>query len=79
MAHEARGKVFWSDGSQVVRLPKEMRLDESEVIVRKRGSQLVLEPVPEGDDWTGFWDRLLPLRSKVKRWPTRRAERRKKL
>lgn len=73
----ARAKVFWSGGSQAVRLPKEMRLPTSEVIVTRRGNTLMLEAVPEGDDWSGFWDRLLPLREPIRRWPTLAAERRK--
>jgi virulence-associated protein VagC len=71
-----RAKVFWSGGSQAVRLPKSMRLDSTEVLVAKRGKTLVLDPVEENDDWTGFWERLLPLSEPVRRWKTRRAERR---
>ena len=37
----------------------------------------LIVPVKENDDWSGFWDRLLPLKTKVKRWKTRPAERRK--
>lgn len=79
MKTEARAKVFWSGGSQAVRLPKAMRLESQEVVVRRRGRTLLLEPLPSHDDWTGFWDRLLPLDQPVRRWPTRRAERRKPL
>jgi antitoxin VapB len=79
MANEAKAKVFWSGGSQAVRLPKAMRLAHREVIVRQRGRTLVLEPLPAGDDWEGFWDQLLPLSRPVRRWNTRKAERRRPL
>jgi antitoxin VapB len=73
----ARAKVFWSGGSQAVRLPKEMRLSAKEVTVTRRGKALVIEEVPEGDNWDGFWESLVPLRKPIRRWPTRPAERRK--
>lgn len=79
MATGVRARVFWSGGSQAVRLPKDVRLPGDEVIVHRRGKNLTLEPVPEGDDWVGFWDRLLPLKHRVRRWPAGRTERRKPL
>ena len=79
MAEELTAKVFWSGGSQAVRLPKAMRLASREVRVTKRGHALVLEPVPEGDDWGGFWDGLVSLNRPVRRWKTRSPERRKPL
>jgi antitoxin VapB len=42
-------KVFWNGRSQAVRLPKEYRLNASEVRVRKHGNAVILEPIP--DDW----------------------------
>ena len=71
--------MFWSGGSQAVRLPKAMRLDSSEVDVTRNGERLVLVPVPEADDWAGFWDRLLPVRPPVRRWKTRAADKREPL
>jgi antitoxin VapB len=79
MANDITAKVFWSGGSQAVRLPKAMRLPSGDVIVRRRGKVLVLEPLPGGDDWQGFWDRLVPLARPVRRWKTRGVERRKPL
>jgi len=79
MSEDATAKVFWSGGSQAVRLPKAMRLRASEVTVRRQGSALILEPVSEGDDWSGFWDRLQRLEAPIRRWPTRAADRRKPL
>ncbi len=45
-----RAKLFKNGGSQAVRLPKGCRFpeDQSEVVVRKVGRQVVLEPV---DEW----------------------------
>jgi len=71
--------VFWSGGSQAVRLPKELRLASSEVTVRRRGKSLVIEPLPGRDDWEGFWEELVPLEKPVRRWATRAAERRRPL
>lgn len=79
MPVDSTAKVFWSGGSQAVRLPKAMRLATREVRVTRRGVTLVLEPLPEPDDWEGFWERLVPLKKPVRRWPTRAAERRKAL
>lgn len=46
----ARAKLFQNGGSQAVRLPRECRFPEgdSEVIVRKVGRRVILEPV---EDW----------------------------
>ncbi|HEV7428134.1 MAG TPA: type II toxin-antitoxin system VapB family antitoxin [Thermoanaerobaculia bacterium] len=44
-------KVFWSGRSQAVRLPKEFRVDAREVRLKKRGQQIIMEPVPETWDW----------------------------
>jgi len=77
MADEVHAKLFWSGGSQAVRLPKAMRIAGVEVLVRRRGETIVLEPVPEADDWGGFWDRLLPLKHPVRRHETHAVEKRK--
>ena len=50
MAVVERAKIFWSGRSQAVRLPKEFRLPGKEVRIRRHGSTVILEPVP--DDWT---------------------------
>jgi hypothetical protein len=55
-----------------------MRLEGSEVLLRRRGRTIVIEPVSE-DGWDDFWDRLLPLTDPIKRWKTRPVERRKAL
>lgn len=76
MAIETHARLFWSGGSQAVRLPKAMRLPGKQVIVRRRGKAVILEPLPEADDWTGFWDQILPLSRPIRRGKTRSAERR---
>jgi virulence-associated protein VagC len=76
MAIASRARLFWSGGSQAVRLPKAMRLPGTEVIVRRRGAEVILEPLPDNDDWEGFWDRLVPLARPIRRGKTRPAERR---
>jgi virulence-associated protein VagC len=47
-----RAKLFRNGGSQAVRLPRECRLPEgeSEVMVRREGRRVILEPV---DAWSG--------------------------
>ena len=49
----ARAKLFKNGGSQAVRLPKECRfLDQLEVLARREGRRVILEPV---DEWpAGF-------------------------
>ncbi|MGE5269498.1 MAG: antitoxin [Thiohalocapsa sp.] len=49
-------KLFWSGRSQAVRLPKEFRFDGDKVRIRRRGSQVILEPI--ADDWA--WLDALP-------------------
>ncbi|MGH9380632.1 MAG: antitoxin [Thermoanaerobaculia bacterium] len=44
-------KVFWSGRSQAVRLPKAFRVEGQEVRIARRGSTLVLEPIPESWAW----------------------------
>lgn len=46
-----RAKIFQNGGSQAVRLPKSCRFsdEQDEVIVRRRGKQVILEPV---DEWS---------------------------
>ena len=78
MSDPVRTRVFWSGGSQAVRLPKALRVEGSDVLVRRRGRTIVIEPAPE-DGWGDFWDRLLVLREPVSRHRTRPVERRKPL
>ena len=47
---EKRAKIFQNGGSQAVRLPKSCRFpdDQGEVVVRREGRKIILEPV---DEW----------------------------
>jgi antitoxin VapB len=49
MAAEKKARVFWSGRSQAVRLPREFRFDVDEVVIRRRGAAVILEPV--ATDW----------------------------
>jgi antitoxin VapB len=57
-----RAKLFQNGASQAVRLPKEFRFpdDQTEVVVRREGRAIVLEPVDEWPDefraCLGAWD-----------------------
>lgn len=42
-------KLFWSGHSQAVRLPKDFRIDGSEVRIRRHGASVILEPI--ASDW----------------------------
>jgi antitoxin VapB len=44
-------KVFWSGRSQAIRLPKQLRVEGREVRIRRRGKEIILEPVPETWAW----------------------------
>ena len=57
-AAPARAKLFANGRSQAVRLPKEFRLPGAEVLVRRDGDRLVLEPIGAKGWPVGFWDRL---------------------
>lgn len=51
-------KLFVNGGSQAVRLPKEFRFEGDEVLVRRLGQGVVLEPVTPSTWPVGYWDRL---------------------
>lgn len=45
-----RAKLFQNGGSQAVRLPKDCRFeDQTEVLVRREGNRVILEPA---DEWS---------------------------
>ena len=44
-------KLFWAGLSQAVRLPKEFRMNGSEVRIRHHGPCIVLEPIPQDWSW----------------------------
>ena len=45
-------KIFQNGRSQAVRLPKEYRFADSEVLAHKIGDVLLLMPKSSGDDWS---------------------------
>jgi len=77
MSRSVRAKVFWSGGSQAIRVPKALRLSSDEVSIERRGKALLISPVGAEEGWVGFWDRLVSLRAPVVRAKTRGAERRR--
>jgi antitoxin VapB len=46
-------KIFKNGRSQAVRLPKEFRFDDDEVLIRKNGSDVILSPRPKS--WDAFF------------------------
>jgi antitoxin VapB len=59
-----RAKVFQNGGSQAVRLPKRFRFRDAEVIVRRVGRRVILEPADEWPDefraCLGAWRQDIP-------------------
>ncbi len=55
---ESKAKIFKNGGSQAVRLPKDCRFpeDQTEVVVRKEGKRIILEP---SDQWPEEFKRCL--------------------
>ena len=47
-------KVFMTNRSQAVRLPKEFQFDSDEVFIRKEGEDVILSPRPT--DWGPYLD-----------------------
>lgn len=45
-------KVFTNGGSQAVRLPKDCRFEDSEVLVNRVGNVVML--IPKDDPWASF-------------------------
>ena len=62
----ARAKLFQNGGSQAVRLPKDFRFpkESREVLVRREGRRIVLEPIDEWPDrfraCLGAWSEEIP-------------------
>ena len=52
-------RVFWSGRSQAIRLPKDFRVEERDLLISRRGKKLVLEPRAQPVDDKGwpksFW------------------------
>ena len=48
-------KLFWNGRSQAVRLPKEFRFEGDEVVIRREGDCVILEPKPRLSWPEGYW------------------------
>ena len=57
---ESVAKLFKNGRSQAVRLPKAFRFEGTEVIIRKQGDQVILEPMRKSRWPEGFWDIFTP-------------------
>ena len=47
-------KIFMTNRSQAVRLPKEFQFDTKEVYIRKEGNEVILSPRPT--DWGTYFE-----------------------
>jgi antitoxin VapB len=54
-----RAKLFWNGRSQAVRLPKEFRFTGDEVLIRRDGEMVVLEPIRRRTWPTGFIEGII--------------------
>lgn len=52
----SKAKLFMSGGSQSVRLPKEFRIEDDEVFIKRVGSKIILIPVTQM--WKSFDDAI---------------------
>ena len=51
---ERRAKVFYTNRSQAVRLPKEFQFDTDEVFIHREGEKVILSPRPSS--WDDYLD-----------------------
>lgn len=49
-------KLFKNGNSQAVRLPKEFRFEGDEVLLEKRGDQVIISPKPKCGSWREFFE-----------------------
>jgi antitoxin VapB len=71
-----RAKVFQTGRSQAVRLPKEFRFDGDTVLIRRKGSAVILEP----DGWPdGYARSFAGIPDDFERAPQGEQDRRAKL
>jgi len=70
-------RLFWTDRSQAIRLPKEFRFEGDSVFVRKEGNTVVIEP---NNGWPeGYFESLGDVSDDFVRPPQGKLTRRKKL
>ena len=51
-------RLFWIGRSQAVRLPEEFRFEGDEVLIRREGECVILEPVMVRGWPAGYWEVL---------------------
>ena len=56
-----KAKIFKNGQSQAVRLPKDFRLEGSEVSIMKLGSSIVLQPI--AFNWKDVFDQISKIKS----------------
>ena len=54
----ARAKLFQNGRSQAIRLPKAFRFKGDEVILRRKGDAVIIEPVKKRAWPKGYWRRI---------------------
>jgi virulence-associated protein VagC len=62
MAATVTARLFKNGRSQAVRLPKEFRFPGDEVLVRREGEAVILEPIKRKAWPRGYWERLREMR-----------------
>ena len=62
MASAVTARLFKNGRSQAVRLPKEFRFSGDEVLVRREGEAIILEPIKRKAWPRGYWERLREMR-----------------
>jgi virulence-associated protein VagC len=61
-----RARLFWNGRSQAVRLPQEFRFAGDEVVIRREGDSVILEPVGKRDWPKGYWKWVGRVREELK-------------
>lgn len=69
-----KAKLFRNGRSQAVRLPKEFRLPGEEVLIRKEGNAVILEPIEKSAWPRGYWKRLREMRLDFEAEPMKLSE-----
>jgi antitoxin VapB len=62
MASTVTARLFKNGRSQAVRLPKQFRFSGDEVLVRREGDAVILEPIGRKAWPRGYWERLREMR-----------------
>lgn len=47
-------KVFWTNRSQAIRLPKEFQFAVDEVYIQREGEKIILSPKPKPSSWKEY-------------------------